>query len=128
MSFTLQNLHYNLAVRLLSDRYGIQARGGCSCAGPYGHYLLGLDRKQSEQIVQDLHAGDQSSKPGWVRLSLHPIMTDAEIDRMVAAVQSLTESGMEWSSDYSYTAATNSWVHRSGQTETEAAVRSLFSV
>ncbi|AIQ55273.1 aminotransferase class V-fold PLP-dependent enzyme [Paenibacillus sp. FSL R7-0331] len=128
VSFTLQNLHYNLAVRLLNDRYGIQARGGCSCAGPYGHYLLGLDRKQSEQIVQDLHAGDQSSKPGWVRLSLHPIMTDAEIDRMVAAVQSLTESGMEWSSDYSYTAATNSWVHRSGQTETEAAVRSLFSV
>nr|WP_312027277.1 aminotransferase class V-fold PLP-dependent enzyme [Paenibacillus typhae] len=128
VSFTLQDIHYNLAVRLLNDRFGIQARGGCSCAGPYGHYLLGLDRKQSELIVQDLHAGDQSSKPGWVRISLHPIMSEAEVDFIIEAVQNITARGMEWGQDYSYSGATNSWLHHSGQTETESAIRRLFTV
>uniref|UniRef100_UPI00406C2AE6 aminotransferase class V-fold PLP-dependent enzyme n=1 Tax=Paenibacillus sp. FSL R7-0345 TaxID=2954535 RepID=UPI00406C2AE6 len=128
VSFTLHNIHYNLAVKLLNDHFGIQARGGCSCAGPYGHYLLGLGRKQSEQIVQDLHAGNQSTKPGWVRLSLHPIMTEAEVDIIITAVQDIAIHAMEWSGDYSYNAATNSWVHRSGQTETESAIRHLFTV
>ncbi|MEZ5271461.1 MAG: aminotransferase class V-fold PLP-dependent enzyme [Ilumatobacteraceae bacterium] len=36
-------LHHNYVVALLSDLFGIQSRGGCSCAGPYGHRLLGID-------------------------------------------------------------------------------------
>lgn len=128
VSFTLENIHYNLAVKLLNDRFGIQARGGCSCAGPYGHYLLGLDHKLSEQIIQALHAGDQSTKPGWVRLSLHPIMTDSEVEQMITAVQSIVSHIAEWSRDYRYNAATNSWLHNSGQLETEHAISRLFMV
>ena len=80
ISFYIEGIHYNLAVRLLSDRYGIQVRGGCSCAGTYGHYLLHVDRETSHAITGQIHSGDLSAKPGWVRLSVHPMMTAAEID------------------------------------------------
>ncbi|BCJ49061.1 aminotransferase [Actinoplanes sp. NBRC 14428] len=41
-------LHHNFVVALLNDLFGIQARGGCSCAGPYGHRLLGIGDAESE--------------------------------------------------------------------------------
>lgn len=128
ISFTLKDIHYNLAVKLLNDRFGIQARGGCSCAGPYGHYLLGLNCKLSEQFIQAIQAGDQSLKPGWVRLSLHPIMTDQEVDRLIFAVRSIVHKIKEWAPDYRYNSATNSWLHYSGPDQTESAISSLFVV
>jgi selenocysteine lyase/cysteine desulfurase len=125
VSFTLKEIHYNLAVRLLNDRFGIQARGGCSCAGPYGHQLLGLNPAQSQAFIQAIHAGDQSLKPGWVRLSLHPIMTDREVEHMVFAVHSVVSNIAEWSLDYRYNAVTNSWLHTGERGVTEE-VRELF--
>jgi selenocysteine lyase/cysteine desulfurase len=92
ISLLVPGMHHDTAVRALNDRYGIQARGGCSCAGPYGHYLLGIDRPQSEAIRKTLMAGDWKRKPGWVRLSLHPTMTDDEVDYMAAAVDYLSGS------------------------------------
>jgi selenocysteine lyase/cysteine desulfurase len=65
---------------LLNDRYGIQVRGGCSCAGTYGHYLLAVSRERSRSITEAINRGCLADKPGWVRLSLHPTMTDAEAD------------------------------------------------
>ncbi|HLP17061.1 MAG TPA: aminotransferase class V-fold PLP-dependent enzyme, partial [Bacteroidota bacterium] len=69
-SFYIRQLHYNMVVRLLNDRYGIQARGGCSCAGTYGHYLLHVDKEHSQRITNKIDHGDLSAKPGWVRISL----------------------------------------------------------
>ncbi|WNS42529.1 aminotransferase class V-fold PLP-dependent enzyme [Paenibacillus sp. MMS20-IR301] len=131
VSFTLQEIHYNLAVRLLNDRFGIQARGGCSCAGPYGHELLGLGPQESRDFIQAIHAGDQSLKPGWVRLSLHPIMTDSEVEYLVSAVQTLVSRIGEWRKDYRYSPASNSWMYtgNAGEAgETGASIGRLFTL
>lgn len=128
VSFTLKDIHYNLAVRLLNDRFGIQARGGCSCAGPYGHQLLGLDPEHSQAFIHAIHAGDQSLKPGWIRLSLHPIMTDREVEHLVFAVQAIVRHIDEWKADYRYSSATNSWLHKTGNGETEEGIRELFAL
>ncbi|NUU60176.1 aminotransferase class V-fold PLP-dependent enzyme [Paenibacillus agri] len=111
VSFTIRDIHYNLAVQLLNDRFGIQARGGCSCAGPYGHHLLGLGPKESAGFIKAIYAGDQSFKPGWVRFSLHPIMTDKEVARMVSAIRAIVMHIEEWRQDYRYNPETNGWQH-----------------
>ncbi|OKP78216.1 selenocysteine lyase [Paenibacillus helianthi] len=128
VSFNVQGIHYNLVVKLLNDRFGIQARGGCSCAGPYGHHLLGLDRERSREFIQAIHAGDQSLKPGWVRLSLHPIMTDGEVERMIGAVGSIARHIGVWQQDYRYNHTTNSWLHFAEEGGTGTAVRELFAL
>ncbi|MCL6601996.1 MAG: aminotransferase class V-fold PLP-dependent enzyme [Paenibacillus sp.] len=128
VSFTLQNIHYNLVVQLLNDRFGIQARGGCACAGPYGHFLLGIGPKLSSQISETLNTGDQSERPGWVRVSLHPIMTDLEIHKIVEAVRSIAHHIREWQRDYRYNAITNSWEHRSAVKQGEAEICNLFTI
>jgi selenocysteine lyase/cysteine desulfurase len=110
LSFVAREAHYNLMVKMLNDRFGIQARGGCSCAGTYGHFLLGIDRARSEGIRKALLAGDPRSKPGWVRLSLHPTMTDAEIDYIADAVESTVEQYNEWAKDYEYDPAGNEYI------------------
>ena len=92
ISFLVKNTHYDAFVQLLNDRFGIQTRGGCSCAGPYGHYLLNIGKTHSCFIRQKLCAGDLHSKPGWVRLSLHPTMTDTELDYILDAIESVATS------------------------------------
>jgi selenocysteine lyase/cysteine desulfurase len=109
VSFVVKGAHYHLMVKMLNDRFGIQARGGCSCAGTYGHFLLGIDRERSEGIRDAVLAGDLQSKPGWVRLSLHPTMTDAEIDYITDAVESTVERYTEWEKDYAYDPARNEY-------------------
>jgi selenocysteine lyase/cysteine desulfurase len=95
VSFLVKGMHYDVVVKMLNDRWGIQARGGCSCAGTYGHFLLGIDRERSESIREALLAGDMQRKPGWVRLSLHPTMTDEEIGYMADAVERVGAEAME---------------------------------
>lgn len=87
VSFVVADIHYDRMVQLLNDNFGIQARSGCSCAGTYGHLLLGISKLRSAAVLKSLRAGDCRSKPGWIRLSLHPTMTDAEIDFIVNAVE-----------------------------------------
>jgi selenocysteine lyase/cysteine desulfurase len=100
ISFTVEGMHYDSVVKLLNDRFGIQARGGCSCAGTYGHYLLCIDRLRSEAIREALLKGEMQSKPGWVRLSLHPTMTDDEIDYIADAVKIVATKYGEWEKPY----------------------------
>ncbi|MEO1050987.1 MAG: aminotransferase class V-fold PLP-dependent enzyme [Bacteroidota bacterium] len=88
ISLCVQGMHHNDVVRQLNDKYGIQTRGGCSCAGTYGHYLLGVDKKRSKEITDMIDQGDHSEKPGWVRISIHPTMTEQE---MVFIASSLSE-------------------------------------
>jgi len=112
ISFYIEGLHYNLAVRLLNDRYGIQTRGGCSCAGTYGHYLLHVSRAHSRTITDQINRGDNSEKPGWVRLSLHPTTTDAEAHRLVEAITALAQHHASWANDYTHHTSTNEFTHR----------------
>lgn len=111
-SFYIDHLHYNLVVRLLSDRFGVQARGGCSCAGTYGHYLLHVGPEQSHEITSRIDQGDLSGKPGWVRVSVHPTTPDEEVDAVVDAVDQIARDGARWSSDYVYSPASNEFRHR----------------
>ncbi len=96
ISFIVKGAHYDDIVRLLNDRFGIQCRGGCSCAGTYGHFLLGIGKAESYAVLDRLMAGDLRSKPGWVRLSVHPTMTDAEIDYILDAVELTVGHYAEW--------------------------------
>jgi len=79
ISFYIDHLHFNLACKLLNDKFGIQVRGGCACAGTYGHFLLDVTHDQSHRITDRINFGDLSQKPGWIRLSLHPTMTNEEL-------------------------------------------------
>ncbi len=111
ISFYVEDLHYNLICKHLNDRFGIQMRGGCSCAGTYGHYLLHVDPNRSKRITDKINAGDLSEKPGWVRLSLHPTMTNEEIYYIIDALNQIIKFGKAWSNDYAYSLHTNEFYH-----------------
>lgn len=115
VSFYIDDLHYNLGVKLLNDKFGIQTRGGCSCAGTYGHYLLHVDYETSHELTDEISLGDLSRKPGWIRLSIHPTLTNAEIDYVCQSVKALAENFRDWSNDYTYDKQTNEFLHTSKQ-------------
>jgi selenocysteine lyase/cysteine desulfurase len=110
-SFYINNIHHNLFTRLLNDRFGIQVRGGCSCAGTYGHFLLNVDFKMSKEITDKIDAGDLSMKPGWIRLSLHPTMTNDELLYITDAILQTVNNANEWQRDYFYNRHTNEFNH-----------------
>lgn len=112
ISLYIEGLHYNLGVRLLNDKFGIQVRGGCSCAGTYGHYLLNVDINYSHYITDKINHGDLSDKPGWIRVSIHPVMTDSEVDHIVSGMQELCKNYSEWSKDYIYDNISNEFYYK----------------
>jgi len=126
ISFYIDKMHYNLGVRLLNDRFGIQVRGGCSCAGTYGHYLLHVSRSRSKKITDMIEQDDLSAKPGWIRISLHPIMTDEEIEYILDSIEKLAKHHTEWGNDYIYNSHTNYFVHKSNPKEEERAIDNWF--
>lgn len=109
VSFYIDGLHYNLGVKLLNDRFGVQVRGGCSCAGTYGHYLLQVSQQYSRSITDKINHGDLSEKPGWIRMSIHPIMADEEVDHILDAIEQVYHHHEEWSRDYVYNLHTNEY-------------------
>ena len=113
ISFYIDDLHYNLGVKILNDRFGIQTRGGCSCAGTYGHYLLHVDYETSHNLTDEISLGDLSHKPGWIRLSIHPTITNAEIDHVCKSVKELSQNHKEWARDYDYDKNMNEFIHKS---------------
>ncbi len=115
ISFFIDGMHFNLAVRLLNDRFGIQVRGGCACAGTYGHYLLNIDQTASTNIIRRLSKGELDARPGWVRLSLHPTMTDQELQFILDAIEYIADNKTELSKDYTYNAKKNIYIHNSGE-------------
>ena len=127
-SFYVPGLHYNLVVRMLNDRFGVQARGGCSCAGTYGHYLLNVDAQHSHEITERIDEGDLSDKPGWVRVSFHPTMSDQEVDQVCHAIQTVAEHGDQWSRDYRRCPASNDFEHVNGPPAIEAMVQRWFDL
>jgi selenocysteine lyase/cysteine desulfurase len=127
LSFYIEDLHYNLAVRLLNDRFGIQVRGGCSCAGTYGHYLLQVSHERSQSITDKISAGILCDKPGWVRLSLHPTMTDAEARFIVEAIRDLAAQHRAWGADYTYCERRNEFFHPSESGFVDARAAEFFA-
>lgn len=111
-SVYFEKIHFNLVVKLMNDRFGIQVRGGCACAGTYGHYLLHVSHDQSREITDLINHGDLSLKPGWIRISLHPTMTDAEFDAIIEALHAISANIETWKIDYIYNKMTNEFRHR----------------
>jgi selenocysteine lyase/cysteine desulfurase len=107
VSFTIEKIHYNLIVRLLNDRFGIQVRGGWSCASTYAHYLFDIDQQESVKITNELLQKNLSNKPGWVRLSLHPTMTNEELLFICDAIQKVVVNYQDWQKAYEYNSLTN---------------------
>ncbi len=128
VSFFIESLHFNLVVRLLSDRWGIQVRGGCSCAGTYGHYLLHVDRARSHSIACSIDSGDLSDKPGWVRLSLHPTMSDDEADYILRAIDEVARKGSDWADDYRFDRRRGEYVRIDGRDFSPVDTDSLFKI
>ncbi|RPI65646.1 MAG: aminotransferase class V-fold PLP-dependent enzyme, partial [Ignavibacteriae bacterium] len=127
-SFFIEDLHYNLGVQMLNDRFGIQARGGCSCAGTYGHYLLDVTVESSNIIREHISCGDLSDRPGWIRFSIHPTTTDEEARTIVRAIREIAEHHREWAADYTYVPEKNVFVHRNASTKIDDFVHGWFNL
>ncbi len=104
-------LHHNLVVALLNDLFGIQARGGCSCAGPYGHELLRIDSERSEAIQHQVSGGYLGNKPGWARITLHYTMPESIVDYIVEAVDLISRYGHRLLEEYRFDPGSGHWRH-----------------
>lgn len=127
ISFYIDDLHFNLAVKLLNDRFGIQMRGGCSCAGTYGHYLLEVSHEKSKKLTDEISKGFLANKPGWVRMSVHPTTTDEELDIILDALDQLCKHHKEWANDYIYDPHTNEFTHKNETLTEKKLVESWYS-
>lgn len=128
ISFYINDLHYNLGVKLLNDKFGIQTRGGCSCAGTYGHYLLHVDQETSNDLVCQITSGDLIKKPGWIRMSIHPTTTSQEIKFVCDSIKELAQNHHEWKKDYVYNAKTNEFVHKNATNSEKEMIVKLFFI
>ena len=122
VSFTIRAteggyLHHNAVVAILNDLFGIQARGGCSCAGPYGHRLLGIDLDQSHAFEHQIRQGCEGIKPGWVRVNFNYFVEDAVADYIIEAVRLIADDGERLLPLYRFDALTGRWTHREGPIE-----------
>jgi selenocysteine lyase/cysteine desulfurase len=107
-------LHHNFVVSLLNDLFGIQARGGCSCAGPYGHRLLGIDLDRSHEFEREIGRGCEGIKPGWTRVSFNYFVSEAVFDFILAAVEFVATDGWRLLPTYAFEPTTGMWRHRAG--------------
>ena len=105
-------LHHNFVVALLNDLFGIQARGGCSCAGPYGHRLLGIDLARSMKFHEAINAGCEGIKPGWVRMNFNYFISDEVLEFLLRAVEMLADEGWRLLPHYDFDPETGIWRHR----------------
>ena len=128
ISFYVEKIHYNLIVKLLNDRFGVQVRGGCSCAGTYGHYLLHVDPNRSKIITDKIDQGDFSEKPGWVRFSIHPTMTNSEMKKAIDGIALIVKNIEKWSKDYFYDKSKNEFFHHSKNGSELEKIKSWFSL
>jgi selenocysteine lyase/cysteine desulfurase len=110
-------LHHNFVVALLNDLFGIQSRGGCSCAGPYGHRLLGIDIERSHEFEREITRGCEGIKPGWVRINFNYFLSEPVFEYIVRAVGLVADHGAAMLTDYAFDPASGLWRHRAGPIE-----------
>ncbi len=118
-------LHHNFVVALLSDLFGIQSRGGCSCAGPYGHRLLGIDLETSHEFEREIARGCEGIKPGWVRVNFNYFISEAVFSFILDAVDLVASEGWRRLGDYAFEPATGLWRHRAGRPEPLGSLRDV---
>ena len=120
VSFTVRHsgryLHHNLVVALLNDLFGIQSRGGCSCAGPYGHRLLGIDLATSHRFEQEILLGCEGIKPGWVRVNFNYFISETVFQYILDAVELVATDGWRLLPQYRLEPSTGLWRHVGGAT------------
>jgi selenocysteine lyase/cysteine desulfurase len=109
-------LHHNFVVALLNDLFGIQSRGGCSCAGPYGHRLLGIDIGTSHEFEREIARGSEGIKPGWVRVNFNYFISDAVFEFILDAVHLIAAEGWKLLPYYNFDPASGLWRYRDGLT------------
>jgi selenocysteine lyase/cysteine desulfurase len=122
VSFVLRSpsgryLHHNFVVAVLNDLFGIQSRGGCSCAGPYGHHLLGIDLDRSEELTRQIAVGCEGIKPGWVRVNFNYFISPTVFDYLLEAVLMVAREGWRLLPDYRFDPASGMWRHHLGPAE-----------
>jgi selenocysteine lyase/cysteine desulfurase len=105
-------LHHNFVVSLLNDLFGIQARGGCSCAGPYGHRLLGIDVDRSREFEHEILRGCEGIKPGWTRVNFNYFISERTFEFLLDAVDLVAREGWKLLPLYRFSPATGLWDHR----------------
>ncbi|GAA3555953.1 aminotransferase class V-fold PLP-dependent enzyme [Snuella lapsa] len=127
-SFYIDDAHYNLVVKLLNDRFGVQTRGGCSCAGTYGHFLLNVDLPKSKAIEQKILEGCLIERPGWIRMSIHPTMTNDEIDFICNAIKQVAKNIKVWEADYEYNASKNEFIHKGNKVVEKEITKTWFNL
>jgi selenocysteine lyase/cysteine desulfurase len=110
-------LHHNFVVAVLNDLFGIQSRGGCSCAGPYGHRLLGIDIERSHRFEREIAQGCEGIKPGWVRVNFNYFISETVFSYVLGAVHLVAEQGWKLLPDYRFDTASGLWRHRAGPVE-----------
>jgi len=118
-------LHHNFVVALLNDLFGIQSRGGCSCAGPYGHRLLGIDLDRSREFDREIAQGCEGIKPGWVRVNFNYFISEVVFSYIVEAVRLVAKDGWRLLGDYRFDPATGLWRHRRGPGEPPLRLRQV---
>jgi len=109
-----RHLHHNFVVALLNDLFGIQARGGCSCAGPYGHQLLAIDAQESSAIRDEVQRGYSGIKPGWTRVNFNYFISDTVADYLIDAIDLIADYGHRLLADYRFDLASGLWRHHTG--------------
>ena len=109
-----RHLHHNFVVALLNDLFGIQSRGGCSCAGPYGHRLLGIDPERAGELEQEAIRGCEGIKPGWVRVNFNYFISEAVFDFIVESVELVATEGWRLLPEYKFDPPSGLWRHRGG--------------
>lgn len=112
-----RTLHPRLVIRLLNDLFGVQGRAGCSCAGPYGHALLGIDDTLSREVHQAIEAGFEAVRPGWSRLSFHYALDEETFAFLLAAVEFVAEHGARFVPLYRLDWRSGAWTYRKGDPE-----------
>jgi len=120
-----QYLHHNYVVALLNDLFGIQSRGGCSCAGPYGHRLLGIDIETSHEFEREITRGCEGIKPGWIRVNFNYFINETVFEYILAAVEMIAREGWRLLPHYRFDADTGLWHHVGRQAEAPLSLRDI---
>jgi len=109
-----RSLHHNFVVALLNDLFGVQSRGGCSCAGPYGHRLLGIDIEKSREFEREISRGCEGIKPGWVRVNFNYFISEQAFEFILRAVHLIADHGWRMLPAYQFDPMTALWEHVDG--------------
>ncbi|MCC6250415.1 MAG: aminotransferase class V-fold PLP-dependent enzyme [Rubrivivax sp.] len=118
-------LHHNFVVALLNDLFGIQSRGGCSCAGPYGHRLLGIDLERSREFEREISRGCEGIKPGWTRVNFNYFISEAVFEFIVRAVEMVASDGWRLLPHYRFDPASGIWRHLAGPARVPMSLRDI---